>query len=66
MKWLRNLFRRKRQPLEMRGIVGVTPDGCYLVQGPDGQVVKSPPLDIERFMAYHGVDLAGPSSLPLH
>lgn len=32
------------EPIEMRGIVGVTEDGCYLVQGPDGKVTKSHPL----------------------
>lgn len=29
---------------EMRGIAGVTQDGCYLLQQPDGTIVKSHPI----------------------
>lgn len=30
--------------IEMRGIYGVTADGCYLVRGADGVLRKSHPL----------------------
>lgn len=32
-------------PIEMRGIYGVTEDGCYLVRGADGVLRKSHPLE---------------------
>jgi hypothetical protein len=41
-----DLFGDPPPPLPMsRGIVGVTEDGCYLVQREDGTVVKSHPIE---------------------
>lgn len=46
--------RESKQPVTMAGIYGITKDGCYLIMDEAGRITKSPPLDIDQYLAFHG------------